>query len=188
MEKILVNLLKIGLFITMNNKTERHIIANTIFLILWGIIMIFASSGCAYFSRTKKSSSSEKFHYTIPKPAQEIPSSVVSEHEPPEPVRKNNESLLTSANSSEYSSSQYSGWGYRIQVFSSLQQDESEELARKVREKIDAKVYVEFDPPYYKVRVGNCKDSGEAEELIRKLKNLGYSDAWIVRARIINDD
>ena len=73
MEKILVNLLKIGLFITMNNKTERHIIANTIFLILWGIIMIFASSGCAYFSRTKKSSSSEKFHYTIPKPAQEIP-------------------------------------------------------------------------------------------------------------------
>jgi len=170
----------------MRIKIERHIIVLIELLIF--LVIIFASAGCIYFQKSKRTNTEEKFQYTIPEAAEEIPSSAVTEHNPPKPVRESAENLLTSKNSSEYSLSKYSGWGYRVQVFSSLQQDESEQAAQKVREKIDEKVYVEFDPPYYKVRVGNCKSSDEAEELLNKLKRLGYPEAWIVRARVINEE
>ncbi len=140
-------------------------------------------------NNTSRDSSEDSFTYTIPEPASEIPASPVVPRDPPEQKIESQPDILTGVNSGQKTSTQYSGWGYRIQIYSTLQQDEAEAEAQRAREKNpEDKVYIEFDPPYYKVRVGNCSNSDEAEEVLARLKRMGYSNAWIVRARVIEND
>ncbi len=51
-------------------------------------------------------------------------------------------------------------------------------------DKIDEDVYIQYEVPYYKIRVGNCVDRKQAEELQLKLVKLGYASAWIIRTRV----
>jgi len=51
-------------------------------------------------------------------------------------------------------------------------------------DKIDEDVYITYEVPYYKIRVGNCVDRKQAEELKLKLVELGYASAWIIRTRV----
>ncbi|RKZ34383.1 hypothetical protein DRQ33_02305 [bacterium] len=148
--------------------------------------MIF--SGCAYFQQQSGNNDNQLFRYTIPEPADEIPSSVVKSKEPPE-QKKSEEKNVSDLVSGEYKKTgRLRGWGYKIQIFSTLQQDEAEKVAQEIGEKLDEKVYIEFNPPYYKVRIGNCSNSDDAEELLAQIKKLGYPNAWIVRARIVEQE
>ncbi len=76
--------------------------------------------------------------------------------------------------------------GFRIQVI--LTQDI--EQASRIRDDItksfgDNVVYIVYDLPYYKVRVGNFAEREEAGESMKKLTGMGYKDAWIVPDKII---
>jgi hypothetical protein len=51
----------------------------------------------------------------------------------------------------------------------------------------DEWVYVVYDAPYYKVRVGNFTEKMEANPLQKKLISMGYKDAWIVPDHIIKN-
>ncbi len=74
--------------------------------------------------------------------------------------------------------------GYRVQIISTP----SEEVAREVRKeallKFEEPVYVMFDAPYYKVRVGDCLSRFEAEELQQKAIEKGFGQAWVVRTLV----
>ncbi|NLI97226.1 SPOR domain-containing protein [bacterium] len=74
--------------------------------------------------------------------------------------------------------------GYRVQLFASSTNDGAEKIASEARFKFTEQVYVEYDPPYYKVRVGDYKNRSDAEILREKAKNLGYLDAWIVQTEV----
>ncbi|MCF7886574.1 MAG: SPOR domain-containing protein [Candidatus Marinimicrobia bacterium] len=41
-----------------------------------------------------------------------------------------------------------------------------------------------WNPPYWKIRVGNCASRMEAERLLDRIKRMGYNRAWIIRARV----
>jgi hypothetical protein len=76
--------------------------------------------------------------------------------------------------------------GFRIQVI--LTQDI--EQASRTRDDItksfgDNAVYIVYDLPYYKVRVGNFAEREEAGESMKKLTGMGYKDVWIVPDKII---
>jgi len=63
------------------------------------------------------------------------------------------------------------------------------EHARKTKERILPKinqkqVYILFDPPFYKVQVGDFTVNSLAEDLEFKLKQLGYNNARIVREKV----
>jgi hypothetical protein len=45
-------------------------------------------------------------------------------------------------------------------------------------------VYVDFEAPNYKVRVGDFIDRNSAESLQQDLVQMGYNSAWILRTRI----
>jgi hypothetical protein len=76
--------------------------------------------------------------------------------------------------------------GFRIQVFSSSGVDEANLVKNLVQEKFGKdSVYVEYDAPVYKVRVGDFINRYEANQRLPEFVEKGYRDAWIVPDRII---
>jgi len=72
---------------------------------------------------------------------------------------------------------------YRVQIVASMEKTNAEYLARKVKRQTGENAYVDYMPPYYKVRVGDCVSQQGAVSLRDRLRTLGYPDAWIVRVR-----
>jgi len=78
--------------------------------------------------------------------------------------------------------------GFRIQVLFTQEIDQANHL----RDSLDALLpqewlYIVYDSPYYKVRVGNYEERNEANPLLKQLNTMGFRDAWIVPDNIIKN-
>jgi len=73
---------------------------------------------------------------------------------------------------------------YRVQVFATTYLDQAEEFAQRVRGKIEGKVYIQYESPLYKVRVGDCSTEEEANQLLQKISQAGFPHPWIVRVPV----
>lgn len=78
-----------------------------------------------------------------------------------------------------------SAMGYRIQLFAT--KDYYEAIAQRddAVKKFTEEVYLDFEPPYYKVRIGNFTDKTAADEIKEFAKSAGYPDAWVIQTRVI---
>jgi rare lipoprotein A len=74
--------------------------------------------------------------------------------------------------------------GYRVQIFASSDRTKAEAAAAEARQKFTETVYVEFEAPLYKVRVGDCATRYEAETLKEKAGSQGYDGAWIAETQV----
>ncbi|HMU42383.1 MAG TPA: SPOR domain-containing protein [Ignavibacteriaceae bacterium] len=75
--------------------------------------------------------------------------------------------------------------GFRVQVLSTDDLDEANQMRSKIYFGTDQKdVYVIFDPPFYKVQIGDFTNSADADNLSFKLRQLGYSEARSVNETI----
>lgn len=74
--------------------------------------------------------------------------------------------------------------GFRIQIFASGQKEKADSLKMVLENIVEEPVFVTFEVPLYKVRVGNCINRREAERLQARLNEIGYKNAWIIRSRI----
>lgn len=74
--------------------------------------------------------------------------------------------------------------GFRVQVFASGQKEKADSLKYHLETIVDDAVFVTFEVPLYKVRVGNCISRKEAERLQARLNEIGYRNAWIIKSRI----
>ncbi len=70
--------------------------------------------------------------------------------------------------------------GFRVQVITTKDPAQADDIIDEIETKLDLPVYKIFEPPYYKVRVGNCVEQTEAEELMDELRREGY-ETFIVR-------
>lgn len=70
--------------------------------------------------------------------------------------------------------------GYRVEVFSTDNLEEANNLRSELRFKLKQNVYIIFDPPFYRVRTGDYVDRGSAENQSFKLKQLGYQESRVV--------
>lgn len=75
-------------------------------------------------------------------------------------------------------------FGFRIQIFASSTEGNASKVADDARSAFDVNVYVEYVPPYYKVRVGDCLTENDAVTLKNKALQLGYRGAFIVETMI----
>ena len=75
--------------------------------------------------------------------------------------------------------------GYRVQIFASNGVDAARQVEAEVLKLFPAMVYLSYDPPNYKIRIGNCNTKEEANELRREAVRAGFKDAWVVRDNII---
>ena len=74
--------------------------------------------------------------------------------------------------------------GYRVQVLATRYFERAESLAVIMKNTVSDSVYVDFEAPNYKVRIGDFIDRDSAESLQQELVQMGYNSAWILRARI----
>jgi|Deesub1362B_J571_1020462.scaffolds.fasta_scaffold05998_4 cell division septation protein DedD len=75
--------------------------------------------------------------------------------------------------------------GFRIQIAAVTSQEDAAEIQKQAMLQFeDVNVYLVFEPPYYKIRVGDFERRHDAEEFQRKAIEAGYRDAWIVRTVI----
>ncbi len=77
------------------------------------------------------------------------------------------------------------GDGYRVQVLSTRDHEEADTLQAQLQGSFPSEVYVTYDPPYYKVRVGNYLNRPLAEESQTRLKRMGFRRAWVIRTRVL---
>lgn len=72
----------------------------------------------------------------------------------------------------------------RIQIHATEVFSDAKKEHRVAQEIFDQPVYLDYEVPYYKVRVGGFADRKEAENYLLKAKRAGYSNAWIVAVRV----
>ena len=74
--------------------------------------------------------------------------------------------------------------GFRIQIFESMVSSIARAEAKRFKNILGDTVYIDFETPLYKLRIGNYIDRKKAEKAIFAIKRLGAKDSWIVRTKI----
>ncbi len=76
------------------------------------------------------------------------------------------------------------GTGYRVQLIQTTEPEEAKDLERDAILRFDEDVYRVFDPPFYKVRVGDFADWYDAEKIQKLAIQKGFREAWVVRTKV----
>jgi len=117
---------------------------------------------------------------------QVIDHKIVKDIQPNWPVIINN--VLDDSTSFEFllslDSVQSVSEGYRVQVLATRYFERADSLAVIMKNTVSDSVYVDFEAPNYKVRIGDFIDRDSAVSLQQELVKMGYNSAWILRARI----
>jgi len=117
---------------------------------------------------------------------QVIDHKIVKDIQPNWPVIINN--VLDDSTSFEFllslDSVQSVSEGYRVQVLATRYFERADSLAVIMKNTVSDSVYVDFEAPNYKVRIGDFIDRDSAESLQQDLVQMGYNSAWILRTRI----
>ena len=94
----------------------------------------------------------------------------------------NNANLLTNKNSID--STQFIIEGFRVQILATEELAKAEQLQKDLSNILNQNIYIVFEAPNYKVRVGNFIDRNKAEVFRKNILNKGYTSSWIIRTRI----
>lgn len=74
--------------------------------------------------------------------------------------------------------------GYRVQLLATGDEPQAREAQKSAIFRFEEGVYLVFEAPLYKLRIGDCQTRREAEELRQKAVRNGFHDAWIVPSKI----
>ena len=78
--------------------------------------------------------------------------------------------------------------GFRIQVVLTQEITQAKAIRDSLSNKFqDDYVYVVYDAPTYKIRIGNYPDRSSASPLLKQLIRSGYPDAWIVPDNVLKN-
>ena len=72
---------------------------------------------------------------------------------------------------------------FRIQIFESTVASIARAEAKRFQNILGDTVYVNFETPLYKLRIGNYANRKIAEDAIQSISKLGAKDAWIIRTK-----
>ena len=74
--------------------------------------------------------------------------------------------------------------GFRIQLLATQDRFNAEKFKSELEKIYKNKIYIIFEAPNYKVRVGDFINRKNAEEMRQNLSKKGYTTAWIIRSKI----
>ena len=77
--------------------------------------------------------------------------------------------------------------GFRVQIFATQDRNKADQLQEELALKFDEKIYIIFEAPNYKLRIGDFLDRDDAEILRMRLVSSNFPSSWIVRTRIQPD-
>jgi hypothetical protein len=73
---------------------------------------------------------------------------------------------------------------YRVQIFTSRLYTEASREKAIAEEIFNLPVYLDYEVPYYKLRVGDFTARGDAEDMLPEIKAIGYRNAWVARVML----
>lgn len=76
---------------------------------------------------------------------------------------------------------EYSDFVYRVQLGSTSDYDAAIEIEQRANHTFAEEVMIQFDSPYYKIRVGRMHNREDAQSLQQFAIDNGYRRAWVVR-------
>ncbi|UCH64906.1 MAG: SPOR domain-containing protein [Ignavibacterium sp.] len=75
--------------------------------------------------------------------------------------------------------------GYRVMVLVTDNMEEANSVRDEVSSRISRReLYISFEPPFYKVKIGDFTNIAEANDLKFKLSQLGYTHARVVQETV----
>ena len=74
--------------------------------------------------------------------------------------------------------------GFRVQLLATRDRFNAEKFQSELEQIYNKKIYIIFEAPNYKVRIGDFIDRERAEKFRKDLSNKGYPSAWIIRTKI----
>ena len=75
--------------------------------------------------------------------------------------------------------------GFRVIVLTSDNLEEANQVKADVYFSLSAyEVYIDFEPPFYKVKVGDFDTLKPADELRFRLSQLGYKESKVIKDKI----
>ena len=75
--------------------------------------------------------------------------------------------------------------GFRVLVITTDNLEEANQIKADVYFSKNADdIYVDFEPPFYKVKVGDFDSQKSADEIKFKLNQLGYKEAKVIKDKI----
>ena len=77
---------------------------------------------------------------------------------------------------------------YRIQIFESSIASIARAEAKRFQNILGDTIYIDFETPLYKLRIGNYTVRKNAEKAIKTISRLGVKDSWIIRTNTIIED
>jgi hypothetical protein len=76
--------------------------------------------------------------------------------------------------------------GFRIQVYSSTDVEAAQEVYNFADSLfIDQWIYVVYEVPFYKIRVGDFQTRPQANRILTEVLRRGFRDAWIVPDKVL---
>lgn len=76
------------------------------------------------------------------------------------------------------------GVGYRVQLIQTSDPEEAKDVQKDAILRFDYDVYRVFDPPFYKVRIGDFINWSDAEQVQKLAIQKGYREAWVIRTKV----
>jgi len=70
---------------------------------------------------------------------------------------------------------------YRVQIFTSRLYAEANRERALADEIFNLPVHLDYEVPYYKLRVGDFTTRDEAEDMVSEIRAIGYRNAWVAR-------
>jgi len=74
--------------------------------------------------------------------------------------------------------------GFRIQLIATRDEMEARQARTDALLNFSENVYMLYDNPYYKLRLGDCRSHAEADSLHQKAIDKGFVNAWIVATTV----
>ena len=73
---------------------------------------------------------------------------------------------------------------YRVQILSTKVYSEARQALKVAEEIFDRPISVDYEVPYFKVRVGKFSQRDKAEDYKQRVKAAGYNNAWVVMVTV----
>jgi hypothetical protein len=71
---------------------------------------------------------------------------------------------------------------FRVEIFTSRLYGEANRELAIAKEIFSLPIHVDYEVPYYRLRVGDFPTRAEAERMVPGIRSVGYSNAWVARA------
>lgn len=152
-------------------------------LIILGIFSIVAGCISAPVKNKATTAIASDKYITIQEADEAMPTVIVKDQEPGQ-IKTNDDMPSAYIPSNKNVGERKIVSGHRVQLYTTKNESEANTLKVQYEEDLEMDVYIIYDAPYFKLRIGNCLEEIDCDELLNDVRRKGYDGAWIVKDKV----